>query len=88
MEKITLKKEYDPVKIGRALTSLALRAAVAGYIVYLSWKILSGMLEGTSTIPEAGAWVISVILAAAAIGFLGYALKEFLTARKAAEVTK
>lgn len=82
------KKGYDPVLIGRALTSLALRVAVAGYIVYLAWKILSGMLGGTSPIPSWGAWVMSLVLAAAAIGFCYYALREFLKARKSAEVMK
>lgn len=85
MQKMTQKKKYDPVMTGRALTTLALRIAVAGYIVYLAWKIFSGMLAGTSPIPEWAVWLIGIVLAAAALAFCVYSIRVFLKARQAAE---
>jgi membrane protein implicated in regulation of membrane protease activity len=87
VQKTKQKKVYDTVLRGKALAGLALRAAVAGYIVYLAWKILANMWSGSSAIPEWAVWLICIVFGAAAIGFCIYAWKFFGKAMKAAEMT-
>ena len=84
MQKKQQKKEYDTVMRGRACTRLGLRVLVAGYLVYLAWKLLTGMPGGS--IPEWGAYAICAVFTAAAAGFCVYALKAFKKALKAAEI--
>jgi hypothetical protein len=87
VQKKPQKKEYDTVLRGRAYTGLGLRVLVAGYMVYLAWKLLSNMLGGKGSIPEWGVYAICVVFAAAAVGFCVYAWKGFRKALKAAELT-
>lgn len=87
VQKTKQKKVYDTVLKSRAFTGLALRVAVAGYIVYLAWKILTNMLSGSSSIPEWAVWLICIVFGAAAISFCVYAWKFFEKAMKAAEIT-
>lgn len=87
MQKNTQKKEYDIAMRNKALTGLVLRVAIAGYIVYLAWKLLANMLNGTSTIPELIVWLVCIVFAAVALGFCMYTWKEFRKSLKAAEVS-
>ncbi len=84
---MTPKKEYDMALRNRAVTGLMLRGLVAAYIVYLAWMILSGTLKGGSPIPAWGAWLISIVLASAALAFCAFAWKGFRKALKAAEIS-
>lgn len=86
MQKTTQKKEYDIAKKSKALTGLLLRVAVAAYIAYLAWKILSGMLEGSSPIPVFAVWLICIVLTAGALGFCIFSWKAYQKAMKAAEI--
>lgn len=81
------KKEYDMAMIGRGLTGLSLRIVVSGYIVYLAWKILGSSLDGSSPIPAWGSWLIFAVFAGAAVTFCVFAVKQFLNARKTAQLS-
>ena len=81
------KKEYDPGLMGKAISGLGLRVLVAVYIVYMAWKVLSGVLNGSSPIPEWVAWTIFSVFAAAALAFCVYAIKQFLLHLKASELS-
>ena len=72
--------------LNRALTALVLRVAVAGYIGYLAWQILTGTLKGGSPIPIWGAWLIFAAFIAVGIVFCFYAVKQYLIIRKSAEL--
>lgn len=81
------KKEYDPGLMGRAISGLGLRVLVAAYIVYMAWKVLSGVLNGSSPIPGGVAWAIFSVFAAAALVFCVYAIKQFLLHLKSSELS-
>ncbi len=81
------KKEYDPGLMGRAISGLTLRVLVAAYIVYMAWKVLSGVLNGSSPIPEWVGWAIFSVFAVAAVAFCIYALKQFLLQLKSSELS-
>lgn len=81
------KKNLDPGLLGRAISGLALRVLVAAYIVYMAWKVLSGTLNGSSPIPEWGAWAIFSAFVLAAAVFCVFALKQFLLLLKEAEIS-
>ena len=80
-------KKLDPGLLGRAISGLVLRVLVAAYIVYMAWKVLSGALDGSSPIPEWGAWAIFSAFALAAAVFCVFAVKQFLLLLKAAEIS-
>ncbi|MEA4894432.1 MAG: hypothetical protein VB064_04140 [Oscillospiraceae bacterium] len=80
------KKEYDMSMMGKALTGLVVRLAVAGYIAYLAWQILTNTLNGGSPIPDWGAWLIFAAFIAAGVAFCVYAVKQYLIIRKLAEL--
>ncbi|NCB73268.1 MAG: hypothetical protein EOM51_00775 [Clostridia bacterium] len=80
------ENKIDPGLLGRAMSGLVLRVLVAAYIVYMAWKVLSGTLDGTSPIPEWGAWAIFSAFALAAAVFCAFAVKQFLLLRKEAEI--
>lgn len=86
MQNSKQKKEYDLAMKNRAMTGFMLRVVVAGYIVYLAWKILTGMQSGTSPIPEWAVWLICSVMAAAALGFCVYSWITYQKAIKAAEI--
>ncbi len=70
----------------KALTGLVLRLAIAGYITYLAWQILTGTLNGDSPIPVWGAWLIFAAFIAAGVSFCVFAVKQYLILRKMAEL--
>ncbi len=80
------KKEYDSPLRAKALTGFCMRAAIAAYIVYLAWRVLSGMLKGASPISTLLAIFICVLFVGAAVAFCVYAWKEYKKALKAAEL--
>ena len=80
------KKEYDMEMTSKAMIQLTLRVILAGYLVYLGWKILANTLAGPSPIPNWGGWLIFAAFGGAAIYFCVYAVKQFLAKRKAAEL--
>ncbi len=86
MRKVTQKKQYNTVMRGRAFAALALRIAVAGYLVYLAWRIMTNMLSGSDAIPEWVVWLFCAAFIAAAAGFCVYATVFFKKALKAAEL--
>lgn len=72
--------------MSKATTAMVLRIVVSFYVVYLGYKVLSGVLSGGSPIPLWGAWLVFLGFTAAAIYFCVFALVKFLKARKAAEI--
>lgn len=86
MQRKLQKRKYDTIMKGRAFTGLALRAAVAGYMVYLAWKIFTNMLGGSSAIPLWAVWLICIVFAAVAVIFCVYSWKAFRKALKEAEI--
>lgn len=87
MQKTTQKKEYDIALRNKALTGLVLRAVIAGYMLYLAWKLMSNMLNGSGSIPELIVWLVCIVFAAVALGFCVYTWKEFRKSMKAAQVS-
>ena len=79
-------KEYDMALASKALTGLVLRVAIAGYIVYLAWKIVANVANGDSPIPAWGAWLIFAVFVAASVVFCVFAWKQFRLIRKIAEL--
>lgn len=79
------KKPLDPVLAGRALTALGFRVLVAGYLVYLAWKILTGVLAGGSPIPVWCGWLIFVVFVGGALSFCVFSWKQYRLLRKDAE---
>ncbi len=70
----------------KALTGLMLRVIVAAYIIYLAWKILSGMWT-SSPIPVWGILLICLAFAGVAAVFCVYAWKFYKNGLKAAEIS-
>ena len=86
MVKQTVKKEYDRALTAKALTALCLRVAIAAYIVYLAWRVISGMLKGGSPIPSLAVIIICILFLGVALVFCAYAWKEYKKALKAAQL--
>lgn len=72
--------------VNKAMTGLVLRLAIAGYIGYLAWQILTGTIKGGSPIPLWGAWLIFAAFIAVGVVFCVYAVKQYLIIRKLAEL--
>ena len=68
------KLEYDIQKRARAGTAATFRAVVAGYIIYLGWKIATA--EGSS-MPPLAAKLIGVAFITAALAFGVYTWKRW-----------
>lgn len=80
------KKEHDMSMVNKALTGLVLRIAIAGYLAYLAWQILTGTLNGGSPIPVWAAWLIFAAFIAVGVVFCVYAVKQYFIIRKLAEL--
>ncbi len=72
-------------KYSRATGSGVLRAAVAGYLIYLGYNIISDMLSGVSGMQPALAWLIGILFIACAIAFAVYSYIRYRKELKAAE---
>lgn len=66
-----------------ALTKLVLRLVVAGYVLYLMWKILEGTLNGTSPITPILSYSICALFLLGAVGCGVYSVRQFLQALNA-----
>ncbi len=86
MLKQTVKIEYDSQLKAKALTGFGMRLVIAAYIVYLAWRVLSGMLKGETPIPSLAVIIISALFLGAAIAFCVYAWRVYKKALKAAEL--
>lgn len=86
MRNMTQKKEYDLAMKSKAITGLSLRVLVAGYIVYLVWKILTGTLDGSGPIPIWAVWLICIMMTATALGFCYFSWKQYQKALESAEI--
>ncbi len=80
------KREYDSALMAKAVTRLCMRAAISVYIVYLAWRVLSGMLKGGSPISTQLVIFICILFVGVASAFFVYAWKEYKKALKAAEM--
>lgn len=56
---------------------MVLRLAVAGYLIYLMWKIFSGTSDGTSPIIPWVSYTICAVFLLAAIWLCFYSFREF-----------
>lgn len=81
------KKEYDPVIMGKAISHMAMRVVVSGYLAYLAWKVLTEALNGGSPIPDWGAWLIFLAFVAAAAYFCVYSWRQYKKALKSSEIS-
>lgn len=86
MQEKAVKREYDRAMKSKAYTGLVLRIAVAGYLCYMAYMVLSGMLHGGSPVPVWAVWVICAIFAGVAVIFCVYAWISFRKALKSAEL--
>ncbi len=77
------KKEYDMAILSKALTGLGLRVILAGYLIYLAWKVLKGTLAG-GPIPLWGGWLVFAVFACSGVVFCVFSVRQYLIARKEA----
>ncbi len=80
------KFEYDAQKQARAGTSAIFRAVIAGYIIYLGWSVLRGVLKGTSPVPVWTGWFVAIVFTGGAVAFLVYTWKTWQQDCKAARI--
>ena len=69
--------EYDVQKRARAGTAATFRAVVALYIMYLGYKLIRGMLDGTSTMLPWQGWGFGVFFILAGLGVGYYAWRRW-----------
>ena len=70
----------------RAGTSAALRALVAGYLVYLAWQILKGVRSGETTMSPAVGYAAAAFFLLAALAFAVYLVFRWRTDVEAAKL--
>lgn len=78
--------EYDVQRRARAGTSAALRALVAGYLVYLAWQILRNVRSGETTMTPAVAYAASALFLLAAAAFAVYLIRRWRIEMEAARL--
>ena len=88
MFQIPFGKKYDEKLKSKAYTGLALRVLVAGYVLYLAWMIASGSISGESTMPLWCVILFCTLFVAGAVFFVIYAVRSFIKAMKAAEISE
>ena len=64
----------------KALSMAILRAAVAGYIIYLGVSLIRDQLTGGSTLAPWFSWVCGVLFVLAGPGFIWYSWKQYRAA--------
>ena len=80
------KPEYDEQQLSRAKGAAFLRAAVAGYLIYLGYTLLRDHLRGTSTLEPWIAWAAGLGFIAAGAAFGLYVWKRYRAAREEARL--
>ena len=65
--------DFDVRRHARAGSTAALRALVAGYLVYLGVMLIRNLLGGDSPLPAAAAWCVGVLFIGGGLGFAVYA---------------
>lgn len=66
--------EYDIQKRARAGTAATCRAVVALYVLYLGYKLIRGVMDGSSTMQPWQGWAFGVffLLAGLAVGYYAW----------------
>ncbi|MDR1002791.1 MAG: hypothetical protein LBL82_05940 [Oscillospiraceae bacterium] len=80
------KKEYDFHLKNKAITGLGLRLAVAGYVCFMAYQIVSNALAGDTSMSVATAVTFAVIFSVAALGFAVYSVMAYQAALSRAEI--
>ena len=63
-------------------THCLLLALVAGYILWMAWKIPQNVRTGVSSMDMQTAWILGAVMALAGAAVLGYSLWLWLRGRK------
>ena len=79
--------KYDVQRKSKVTTRAMLRAVVSGYLLYLSWMIVTGALAEDSSMSGPTGIVIGAVLALAAVLFGIYTWKQYRLGLKEAELT-
>ena len=61
---------------------------VAGYVLYMAWMIASGFISGESTMSLWCVILFCTLFAGGAVFFIIYAVRSFIKALKAAEISE
>ena len=69
----------------RAGSTAALRALVAGYLVYLGVTLIRNLLNGSSPLPTAAAWCAGIVFIGGGVGFAVYAFLRWRRDSRAPE---
>ena len=69
--------KYDVQKRARAGVAATLRVIVAGYLIYIGYRIYKGAADGSSTMSVTTACMIAVLFALAAIVFGIYTYRQW-----------
>lgn len=80
------KKHYHMVRKNRADTRALLRGLVSAYLLYLGWKLITGAGHDPTFSPVLG-YLAGGLFAAAALAFGFYTWRQYLSDRRAAELT-
>ena len=80
------KKRFHVVRKNRADTRALLRGLVSAYLFYLGCKLIAGASRAPDFPPVLGC-LFGVLFAAAAAAFGLYTWRQYLSDRKAAELT-
>ena len=78
--------EYDLQRRARAGTRAALRALVAGYLVYLAWQILRNVRSGETTMTPAVGYAAAAFFLLAAAAFAVYLIRRWRIETEAARL--
>ena len=79
------ERQFDPQKQTKAGTAALLRLAVAGYLVYMGYKIA---VNENTTMPPVTAKILGGVFIAAAMGFGAYTLLRWRKDIAAAQITE
>jgi TRAP-type C4-dicarboxylate transport system permease small subunit len=78
--------KYDEALRSKAIGTSAIRAVVAGYLVYLGYTLIRDWLRGGSTMSPWVAWGIGLLFCIGGAAFGLYTWKQYRAALKAAEL--
>ena len=66
--------DFDVQRQARAGSTAALRALVAGYLVYLGVTLIRNLLNGSSPLPTAAAWCAGIVFIGGGVALCSGAL--------------